>query len=98
MSKYCLLLLLYTTLITAFNINHMITRRSLLMTSMTSICFTRPPANAHQTDDNPPLTPAEMQEYKRLLKEAERIQNIIDINMKAANRTLEDDLFKMKNN
>lgn len=35
------------------------------------------------TDDNPPLTEAEMEEYKKLLKDAERIKSIIDANKKA---------------
>ena len=42
-----------------------------------------------QKEDNPPLTPAEMEEYKRLLSEAQRIKSIIDANMKAAERELE---------
>lgn len=33
--------------------------------------------------NNPPLTPEQMEEYNRLLKEAERIQSIIDANKKS---------------
>jgi hypothetical protein len=36
--------------------------------------------NAQETNDNKPLTPAEMQEYNRLLKQAKQIQSIIDAN------------------
>lgn len=36
-----------------------------------------------ENKDNPPLTPEEMEEYQRLLKEAEKIKSIIDANKKA---------------
>lgn len=39
-------------------------------------------------DDNPPLSAEEMKEYEKLLKEAERIKNIIDLNIKAADEEL----------
>lgn len=36
-----------------------------------------------ENKDNPPLTPEEMEEYQRLLKEAEKIKGIIDANKRA---------------
>ena len=89
------LLFLCLTLISAFNPENMITRRNLLIGCLSSSICPRKAVYA-TTVDNPPLTPAEMEEYNRLLKEAKRIQQIIDVNIKAANRTLEDDLFKLK--
>ncbi len=43
-----------------------------------------------------PLTPEEMEEYNRLLKEAKRIQGIIDINKKAAEEDMADTKSEMK--
>jgi hypothetical protein len=40
------------------------------------------------SDDNRPLTKAEMEEYNKLLEEAKRIQNIIDMNKKAAEQDM----------
>lgn len=37
----------------------------------------------NENKDNPPLTPEEMEEYQRLLKEAEKIKGIIDANKRA---------------
>jgi len=82
--------------VSGFNPTAFISRRNLMMTCISSaICFRRP-SDVDAEIENKPLTPAEMEEYKRLLKEAERIQMIIDINIKAANQTLNDDLLKLK--
>jgi hypothetical protein len=43
-----------------------------------------------------PLTPEEMDEYNRLLKEAKRIQGLIDMNKKAAEEDMADTKFAMK--
>lgn len=41
--------------------------------------------------ENKPLTAEEMEEYNRLLKEAERIQKIIDLNINASKKLLLQD-------
>jgi len=41
------------------------------------------PKNVRAEEENRPLTPEEMQEYNRLLKDAERIKAIIDANKKS---------------
>jgi hypothetical protein len=41
------------------------------------------PKNVRAEEENKPLTPEEMEEYNRLLKEAERIKSIIDANKKS---------------
>jgi len=43
-----------------------------------------------QDVENKPLTPEEMEEYNKLLEEAKRIQNIIDLNIKAADEELRE--------
>ena len=76
----------------AFNINTCISRRHLLASS---VCLIGNKALAVDNKDNPPLTPAEMEEYKKLLKEAERIQSIIDFNIKAQNESLKSIKFNI---
>lgn len=91
------LFLEFFKVVSGFNINSWITRRNFVMTCVSSaICFKESIPVKASENENKPLTPEEMEEYKRLLKEAERIQMIIDINIKAANQTLNDDLLKLK--
>lgn len=98
MSHYLNLLLLcfsYVTYTSAFNPMASLTRRNLLFSCASSVvCFKRPVMA--EDVSNKPLTSAEMEEYNRLLKEASRIQSIIDANIKAANKTLEEDSFKLR--
>ena len=54
------------------------------------ICFAQSSfaVESAKPDDNRPLTEAEMEEYNKLLEEAKRIQNIIDVNKKAAEQDM----------
>ena len=89
--KYLLSLFLFIQIVSSFDLTPSITRRHLLSSLGTSICLISDKVLAN--DDNPPLTPAEMEEYKKLLKEAERIQKIIDINIKAQDEALKNIKF-----
>jgi len=64
-----------------------ISRRLVLQNTAKCIGFSailnRMPVNAAIEEENRPLTPAEMEEYKKLLIEAERIKSVIDANKKS---------------
>lgn len=89
--NFLLPLLLFIQLVSSFDLTPSITRRYLLRSLGTGICLISDKVLAN--DDNPPLTPAEMEEYKKLLQEAERIQKIIDINIKAQDEALKNIKF-----
>lgn len=52
----------------------------MLLLSTCAIIPVLKPANSVAQEENKPLTPEEMGEYNRLLEQAKRIQDIIDIN------------------
>lgn len=89
--NFLLPLLLIIQLVSSFDLTPSITRRHLLGSFGTGICLISDKVLAN--NDNPPLTPVEMEEYKKLLKEAERIQKIIDINIKAQDEALKNIKF-----
>jgi len=72
-----------------------VSRRQMVKLLGVGICY---PNLALAEDDpaNPKLTEAEMEEYNRLLKEAKRIQSIIDINVKAAEENMVQDRNNLK--
>ena len=90
--KYILTFCLLIQSVSSFNINQMLSRRSILASS---ICLMTDKVLAIDNKDNPPLTPAEMEEYKKLLKEAKRIQSIIDMNIKAQDEALKGIKFNI---
>lgn len=74
-----------------------ISRRNLFVNTAkcmgVSTIFNKLPVYAETKEDNPPLTPEEMEEYKKLLIEAERIESVINANKKAFLRDI-DNQFK----
>ncbi len=88
--KYFLTFCLLLQSVSSFNVNMMLSRRNMLASS---VCLVSNKVLAIDNKDNPPLTPAEMEEYKKLLKEAQRIQSIIDINIKAQDEALKNIKF-----
>lgn len=79
--KYFYIILLYIQSIYSFNIDVFDTRRHLLESS--GICLLT--NKILVVDNNYPQIPFEIHEYKGLLEEAKRIQNIISINDKFNN-------------
>jgi len=70
-------------------LNTMITRRSLIVSTLLApLPFISQKVNAGEDDVNRPLTPEEIEEYNRLFEEAKRIKSIIDANIKAADEEL----------
>jgi hypothetical protein len=63
-----------------FEIGNMISRRQLII-GAANICLMPKPAVSDES--NRPLTSEEMEEYKKLLQEADRIKNIIKVNKEA---------------
>lgn len=80
----------YLHSLTSLNAMDRRTFSGLLGCIATGICFTQPSyaVESAKPDDNRPLTEAEMEEYNKLLEEAKRIQNIIDVNKKAAEQDM----------
>ncbi len=89
--KYILTFCLLLQSVLSFNINQMLSRRNIIASS---ICLMTDKVLAIDKD-NPPLTQVEMEEYKKLLKEAQRIQSIIDMNIKAQDEALKGIKFNI---
>ena len=77
--------------------NNLICRRHIL-NILTKAPVLIPFTSVAQPSENRPLTPAEMEEYNKLLEEAKRIRSIIDTNINASKKLLmtdeENDLEK----
>jgi hypothetical protein len=72
----------------------MISRRNICNIIGASIVGPVISKNVLADDENRPLTPEEMEEYNRLLKEAERMRAIIDANKKSLIRDDEENGIK----
>lgn len=86
MYKLLTFLLLLLHYCYGYNVNIALSRRNMILNTAKFMCATtiykQFPANA-QTEENRPLTPEEMEEYKKLLKDAEIIESVINANKKA---------------
>lgn len=97
--KYYIILLL--TLIEQclsfnYNTNMIINRRMVLQkTAQCAILLSTINHKKVFAEENKPLTPAEMEEYKKLLIEAQNIQNIIDANKKAFLKDIDEKTSKI---
>lgn len=97
--RYVLLLIGFFELVDAFNhmplLPSIITRRKLLTSSIFLPAIVQ---SAYADDEeNRPLTSEELEEYNRLLKEAQRIKSILDANIKAANEELSKEKKELEN-
>lgn len=86
------LLIILTTIHTVLCYNiPTISRRMILQNTAKCVAgIVLVPKIANSEVDNPPLTEEEMEEYKKLLIEAERIKSVIDANKKAFMRDFDD--------
>ena len=78
-TKLALMTLLWLQQCYAFRAPCIVSRRNMLLLSTCAVIPALKPANTIAQEENKPLTPDEMDEYNRLLEQAKRIQDIIDI-------------------